>query len=480
MNKTITLLLLFSVSMLFSQSNYYVGIDGDNSNEGSKKRPWKTVQFGIDQLFPGDTLNIYVGVYNEKLTVNRSGSKDNRIVIRGEKNAVIDATGIDNSQNAILKIENQSFITVTNLELANNIHNYAQGIFINGASTDITISHCNIHDIHFSNNPKKKANPERNAQGIIVHGSNSEISITNLLIESNELYDCRLGYSEGIAVSGNVDGFVVKNNKVHDLTNIGIDIVGHEKVCNEPLKDQARNGVISNNVVYNCVSPYANSAGIYVDGGQNLEISNNTTFGNGYGIEIGCENKDKSADSITVRNNVIYKNEIAGISVGGFNYPESGKVTKSSFYNNTLFHNTMSSKSIAEVYISYNEGLDFENNIIYSDKSGKTIFGNLSSTNVVIDYNLYYSASKNIFFDWNTKWCVDLLSFQEETGLDKFSNYQNPNFLNGDEFDFHLKDTSPAINRGNSEHVILKEEKDIDGQLRIIDAIIDIGADEYN
>ena len=281
------------------------------------------------------------------------------------------------------------------------------------------------------------------------------------MIESNELYDCSLGYSEGIAVSGNVDGFVVQNNKVHDLTNIGIDIVGHEKVCNDPLKDQAKNGVISNNLVYNCVSPYANSAGIYVDGGKNLEISNNTTFGNGYGIEIGCENKDKSADNITVRNNVIYKNEIAGISVGGFDYPQSGKVTNSSFYNNTLFHNTMSSKSIAEVYISYNQGLHFENNIIYSDKSGKTIFGNLSSTNVIIDYNLYYSASKNIFFDWNTKWCVDLLSFQEETGLDKFSTYQNPNFLNRNTFDFHLKDTSPAINSGNSEHVILdrKENK---------------------
>lgn len=477
MNNYITFLFLISFSLLFAQSNYYVGIEGDNGDEGSKNKPWKTVQFGLNQLFPGDTLNITEGTYNEKLFFTRSGDKNNGIVVRGIGNAVIDASGI-HFQNAILKIENQSFITVSNLELANNIQNYAQGIYIKGACSNITISNCNIHDIHFSDNPKQKVTAKTNAQGIIVHGSDSEKAIANLLIESNKLHNCRLGHSEGIAVNGNVDGFQINNNLVYDLTNIGIDVIGHEGVCKDPLKDQARNGVISNNTIHNCISSYATSAGLYVDGGKNLQILNNTVYSNGYGIEVGCENKGKTTDSITVRNNIIYKNEVAGISVGGFNYPESGKVTNSSFYNNTLFDNATTSKSIAEIYISYNENLIFENNIIYSGKNGKMLYSHHNSKDVLFNYNQYYSKSKKIYYDWNGKWLTGLVNFQQETDLDRASKYQNPYFVNEDTFDFHLKRNSSAINSGNSKHKSLRKEKDHSNQPRIKGAAIDIGAFE--
>lgn len=481
MNKYLTILLFFSVGPLFSQSNYYVSVNGENGQDGSKNNPWKTVQFGIDQLFPGDTLNITEGVYNEKLAITRSGEENNRIVIRGIKNAVIDATDIGNKlQNAILKVESQSHITITNLELANNIHNYAQGILINGGGTDITIKNTKIHDIHFSDNPKQKATAKRNAQGIIVYGTNSEKAITNLVIESNELYDCRLGYSEGIAVNGNVNGFIISNNKVYNLTNIGIDVIGHEGVCKDPTKDQARNGIVSKNLVFNCLSPYATSAGIYVDGGKNLKILNNTTFNNGYGIEIGCENKNKTTDSITVRNNLIYKNEVAGISVGGFDYPHSGKVTNTSFYNNTLYRNATNTTNIAEVYLSYNENTIFENNIIYSGKSGKLIYSQTESNGVVFNYNLYNSSSENTYFDWNGKMYLNLESFQKETGLDQFSKHQEPSFLNEDTYDLSLNEASPSINSGNPEYILLLNEKDIAGKPRIIDSVIDIGAYEYN
>ena len=118
-------------------------------------------------------------------------------------------------------------------------------------------------------------NASTNAQGIIVYGTNATTAITNLKIQNNQLYDCRLGYSEGIAVNGNVNGFEVTGNTVYNLTNIGIDLIGHEGACPNPTNDQARNGLVKNNIVHDCLSTYASSGGIYIDGGKIITVENN-------------------------------------------------------------------------------------------------------------------------------------------------------------------------------------------------------------
>ena len=78
-----------------------------------------------------------------------------------------------------------------------------------------------------------------------------------------------------MVLNGNVEHFVVSHNKVHDNDNIGIDFIGFEGECPTPALDQARNGVCTDNVVYNITS-YGNPAygkdrsadGLYVDGGR--------------------------------------------------------------------------------------------------------------------------------------------------------------------------------------------------------------------
>lgn len=58
----------------------------------------------------------------------------------------------------------------------------------------------------------------------------------------------KLGLSEVIAVNGNIDSFEVTNNKVHDNNNIGIALIGHEGVSPVAALDQARSGIIRNNI----------------------------------------------------------------------------------------------------------------------------------------------------------------------------------------------------------------------------------------
>ncbi len=61
---------------------YYVDpAQGDDANDGSIKSPWKTMQYGVRQLKPGDTLYLREGIYYETVYLTQSGAEDSPIVI---------------------------------------------------------------------------------------------------------------------------------------------------------------------------------------------------------------------------------------------------------------------------------------------------------------------------------------------------------------------------------------------------------------
>ena len=61
---------------------YYVDpVQGRDSNDGSLKAPWQTIQHGVHQLKPGDTLYLRGGSYYEHVFLTRSGTAESPIVI---------------------------------------------------------------------------------------------------------------------------------------------------------------------------------------------------------------------------------------------------------------------------------------------------------------------------------------------------------------------------------------------------------------
>ncbi len=479
--KIVSLIITFCVSSIFTsgQTNHYVSPNGDNSNPGTIALPWLTIQFGLNQLDSFDTLNVLSGIFTESISIPLSN-----IYLRNysSDSPVIDAAG-NTLQLAIITITDKSNITIDGFEMKNNIQIDAQGILIEGAGSDITIKNCVIHDIHFSSNPNATVNENTNAQGIIVYGTNETTAITNLKIENNELYNCRLGYSEGIAVNGNVDGFMVTGNTVHDLTNIGIVVIGHEGTCPDPANDQARNGLVKNNVAHHCISPYATCGGIYIDGGKIITVENNISYHNGFGIEVGCENVGKIADFIIVRNNVLYDNEICAIALGGFDYPDgSGKVTNTTIRNNSCFQNDYSHSGNGELYISYSENSTIDNNIFYTTDDDILAYADLSQPDLFFDYNTFYceSGANNLAVDWNGIEYSGFNSYTSGSNTNTHSIFGDPQFLSANIStpDVHLTSTSPSINSGNPGFMPSLNETDMDGELRA-NSIVDCGADEF-
>lgn len=54
---------------------------GSDSHDGSRSKPWRTLQHSVEQLRPGDTLYVRGGLYYEHVYLTRSGTAESPIVI---------------------------------------------------------------------------------------------------------------------------------------------------------------------------------------------------------------------------------------------------------------------------------------------------------------------------------------------------------------------------------------------------------------
>lgn len=81
-------------------TSYYVSPSGSDSSPGTLAQPFATVQYGVNQLYPGDTLILRDGNYHEIVTVARSGTASAPIAIQaytGETATLIGAQPITGS-----------------------------------------------------------------------------------------------------------------------------------------------------------------------------------------------------------------------------------------------------------------------------------------------------------------------------------------------------------------------------------------------
>ena len=90
------IMLSVCVSGAFGQSNssFYVSNTGDDSNPGTQRAPWPTIQHAADTVRAGSTVNVRGGIYEERVSIKASGNAtDGYITFRScpGETAVLDA-----------------------------------------------------------------------------------------------------------------------------------------------------------------------------------------------------------------------------------------------------------------------------------------------------------------------------------------------------------------------------------------------------
>ena len=488
----------------------FVSPEGNDAGPGTWQEPWKTIQHAADVATAGDTIYVREGTYHELVNVSKSGTRtDGYITFQnypGEK-PILDGSTITapaDTWSAFFLVVNQSYVIIKGFEMRNYVATLPgqqpAGILIDGYGSNIQILNNRIHHIQVVRTAAASCDPSScNGHGIAVYGESGTQTLNRIRIEGNEVYDLKTGWSESVTLDGNVSNWSVVNNTIHDNDNIGIDAAGFYGFDPDPATDQARDGEIRGNLVFdidaNGNPAYENpdgsysrfASGIYVDGAARIVVEQNDSHDNDLGIQVASENTGHSSDHVTVRNNLVYHSVNVGLAIGGYD-PTVGGTSNTDIVNNTMYENDTLNAGFGEFFIQSNVvNCSFKNNLLYANSQGLFMsnyvtFGS-DTTPIAVDYNLYFSpdGATGSGWMWNNTYYPTYQSYREATGNDAHSPFADPLFVDATSQSPDLKTLrrSPARGAGVDLAAAIVGRYDFAGDWRTQGHHIDIGAYEH-
>lgn len=518
--KKITLFILFFCFLQGFSQTYVSTTGNDTTGTGTAVLPYKTILKGVQAAPSGGTVLVLSGTYavtgpiyvGKPLTIQKSGSGA----------VTINASGWTSTDTYVLGIVNTSNVTIDGITISNKIGNGSKGIWIlanSGATSNlnnITVKNCIVKNIGWISNNLSSipANSGIVTNAIKVDGGNGTYAITNIKIDNNEVANCATGWGEAVTVTGNVNGFSVSGNTVYDIANIGIVAAGNYLSTGASSNNQARNGVIASNEVFNCMSAVANSAGIYVDGALNCTVQRNEVYRCGVGLSVGAEQNTSTGNGgistgHIVNNNSVYNNVITGAIFGGVigsGYTTS--VGNTRIFNNTFYKNrtgavingvtTINGTAVGtladiyggEVHFQNSSGITYKNNIMYATTGKKAFLASYGYTisSFVSNYNLYYreggadfiiDLTGTSFNGSSTTGSYNAAQFATATGQDVNSVVGLPGFTNASAFNFTLASGAFAADKGDPTYnSTYSGTLDFDDDIRKRNGRTDIGCSE--
>jgi Protein of unknown function (DUF1565) len=478
---------------------YYVSTSGSDSNPGTLSQPWRTIQHAANSVHAGDTVEVEAGTYNEVVTMKTSGNATQGYITftnYAGQNAIVDGTGLNvgsSGQTGLFSLEGTfSYIVIRGFEIR-NFKSSAKGkvpvgIDFEGAGTNIEILNNHIHNIAQTLSTCNNAN----ALAIAIYGTQAPASINNLTLSGNEIDHNTTGCSENVSFDGNVQYFVEANNLVHDGDNIGLDNIGFESVSPQVSYDQARDGWVFQNTIYNITSTtnpvYHDQVGAdayYCDGCTRVIVERNLIHDSDLS-EMASEHSGHTSSYVIFRNNVIYHSLYVGLSIGGYSKGVGG-TDHCMIVNNALWDDgTDGSSGLGELQIQFHSTNNtIENNIAYASTTGYLLYDYTSSEThpATLDYNLYYSTvgAGSSLWDWQGKSITGFSSYQSKSGQDAHSKFANPQYdnISTPPYNLDVMSTSPAVNAGTNLGVNVVGVLDYAGNPRTnVNGQINIGAYE--
>lgn len=418
------------------QVEIYVAPNGSDVNSGTKEEPFRTLKKAASVARAGTTVYVREGTYKEELVVQHNGKAFNEVIFKPYNHETVVLSGENTKREegdtSIVTIESKSHISIEEFiikDLKTDLANETvMGIFVTGSSNHITLKDNHVQQI-------ETHSKDGNGHGIAVYGTGptKNIAITNNIVEN-----LKLGASEALVLNGNVSEFNISQNIVRRNDNIGIDLIGYEGVSSDERVDFVRNGIVSKNTVHD-ISTYDNPAygkeynagGIYVDGGKDIKIEENSVYHSDIGIEATSEHKGKYAENIEIVNNKIYENRFTGISIGGYD-EERGGTRNSTVSQNVLYQNDTKEMGGGQLLIQHDaDGNTIEKNTLIAGPS-RIFIANyfLTSKNNQMKENIFHKeAGKEGIWIWEDKELTSFPDFKSASDSDKKSSYLDSGYI---------------------------------------------------
>lgn len=375
------------------RTEHYVDADDplarDDQRYGSLGRPWKTLEYALHQLRPGDTLFIRGGVYHHAaidLSRQNSGQEGAPITVKpyGDETVVLEDSGP-------ILFHGANWWTIEGLRF-----NEPRGPSVRfgehealGSPRTIAAEHIIVRDCEFGN------------------AHNTALAIVfavDVLIESNYFHHIRVGVPfpdesreiNAIAIKYTADEIVIRNNRFEDIGSDGvhvgseayvpgsdigtIEIANNEFWVNRPyrgiLGNVGENGVD----VKRCRGPVL-IAGNTIHGFRPTTPEQDASGANGDGLVIHGE-----ARNVTVERNLFYDNTAQLNVAKGL-----GSGPRNITIRNNIFRGTVSSdnpgyavegsalqvRSATDVFVYHNTFFDNERYLVSADAVGCVFKNNI-------------------------------------------------------------------------------------------------------
>jgi hypothetical protein len=270
MHRLISICVLLVPLLAAAQAGtYYVATDGKPENDGTREKPWPSVEFALKKVGGGNTIVVRPGFYRGPIEVARAygGTEKAPTVVRSEekwKAVVVGSPG-----NGITIGDNCDWVTVEGFEL---LGAWYRGVMLGGSHN--TLRDCWVH---------------HNARQGVAMGNSGGL-IENNLIEFNGSH---VQFDHGVYASGSRHTFrgnVIRHNSgfgLHLYDHLSDSLVAYNLVYGHPL----HSGVIvvrgdggPNRVVHNTI--FARGPALAIWSGDGEVVGNNILVGNGDPISL--------------------------------------------------------------------------------------------------------------------------------------------------------------------------------------------------
>jgi hypothetical protein len=411
----IFVLLTLSASFV-SAKEYHVSVNGNNQNNGSVSKPFKTINFAAQLAKPGDVITVHAGIYREWINPSRGGESDTkRIVYRAASGEKVEIKGSEVIKNWEKEKDGIWKVKIPN-SLFGNYNPYKDSIFGDWFSNHGRIHHTgevflNGKSLYEKEKLENVLNPVPNSYSKDKEGSTytwyceSDANSTTIWANFHE-YDPNKEMTE---ISARRTCFYPDKPGINFLTLSGFEISQAATQWAPPTAEQIgmiathwnKGWIIEDNVIHD-----SKCSGITLGKergtGQNVWSANKSIDGSLHYIEVVFRTlrngwSKANIGSHIVRNNEIYNCEQTGIcgSMGAaFSLIENNHI-----YN---IHQKNQFGGAEIGGIKFHAGIDariIKNRI--HDVGGPGCWFDWMTQGTRISKNLYYNNEPDIFLEVN-------------------------------------------------------------------------------
>lgn len=288
-----------SLHSAISNKNYYVSETGNDTNNGSRAHPWRTIQHANKMVKPGVTVHVLAGLYTgiasdsdygSYITTTTSGTPDAwityvaeprwgaRILVQGNGEMCLENPNKEACNGGTLWANTANFIIIRDFDIAglgtvtHGIVNYVSNVKIIGNK---------IHDIPAPNKFGAGVNSTscRLQTQVDMHGW----PCGNVWAIGNMIYNIGTAAGSVSPTSGLIEGIYFSAPHENVVNNIVFDISNGWCIDLNHFDAQS---IVTNNTIYNCG-----------------KLENGNYFGGG--INISSEEDFAVVDYVTVTNNIV-------------------------------------------------------------------------------------------------------------------------------------------------------------------------------